>query len=386
MVPIDFHEYRDLIKRELLARKASLVSEWDPFLASWIAYGLGVDGIQNNSPLTDLAGWIERWAAESRSWGSQRNLGPLAFSCWLQRQQGKPCDPERIAKLSERVTALNPDNRLSLLRDPEQVFLLALGLSLNEEAKVHLVEVAKYQVTKGPLRRRILYAAALKEMKESVPVPSGEPRDAGDLVMLVWWAERYSEGLKREEQWERFGNAIETFCLGTDETGESRRVLSVPELALLYEAVCKQASQPAPMLLFEYFPLHPRVKEITRDHFRSAKYVTAVEQGCKVLNELIQEKSGVRNKSEAELVQAAMKQIGEPSKLKIKFNDFLDEDSGRNEQAGLALVCEGVFKAFRNPKGHKPEDHPLVQIGPYEALAQLVIISYLMERIENAVA
>ncbi len=385
MVPIDFHKYRELLKKELLARKASLASRWDPFLASWIAYGLSADGIQNNSLLTDLAAWIERWAAETRVWESQRNLGPLAFFCWLQRQQGKPCDPEFISKLSERVIALNTDRRLSLLRDPEQVFLLALGLSVSEEAKAYLVEVTIHQVTRGPLRRRILYAAVLKEMGESVSIPSGEPQDTGDLVMLVWWAERYFEGLKREEQWECFGNAIETICLGADETDESRRVLSVPELAFLYEAVCKQASQPDPMLLFEYFPLHPRVKEITRDHFRNAKYVTAVEQGCKVLNELIQEKSGVRHKSEADLVQASMEQIGSPSKLKIKFNEFLGENSGKNEQAGLALLCKGVFKAFRNPKGHKPEDHPLVQIGPYEALTQLVIISYLMKRIESAV-
>lgn len=384
MVPVDFYKYREQLKRVLLARKESLTGEWDPFVASWIAYGLCADGIQNNSLLTDLAARIERWTAESESWRFQRNLGPLAFSCWLQRQQGKSCNAEFIERLSERVRALNTDNRLSILRDPYQVFLLTLGLSVNEEAKVHLKEVARQQVTKGPIRRRILYAAALKEMGEDISVSSDESQDAGDLIMLVWWAERYSEGLRREEQWERFSSAIDTISLDPEEKNEYRQALSSPEVALLYEAITKQASQPEPMLLFEYFPLHPRLKEIARDHFKNAKYVTAVEQGCRVLNELIQQKSGVYDKNEAELVQVTMKQIGNPSNLRIKLNDFLNEDSGKNEQAGLALIGEGVFKAFRNPKGHKPEDHPLVQIEPYEALAQLVTISYLMERIEKA--
>jgi hypothetical protein len=79
-----------------------------------------------------------------------------------------------------------------------------------------------------------------------------------------------------------------------------------------------------------------------------------------------------------------MKQIDRPDKLLIKFNNFLHEDAGRNEQAGLALIAEGVFKAFRNPKGHKPKDHPLVELDGYEALDQLVIISFLMKRIEEA--
>jgi uncharacterized protein (TIGR02391 family) len=85
-----------------------------------------------------------------------------------------------------------------------------------------------------------------------------------------------------------------------------------------------------------------------------------------------------------ELVQATMKQINEPTKLKIKFNEFLHEEAGKNEQAGLALLCEGIFRAFRNPKGHKPEDHQSVQIEADEALYQLVIISYMMMRIEKS--
>jgi uncharacterized protein (TIGR02391 family) len=165
-----------------------------------------------------------------------------------------------------------------------------------------------------------------------------------------------------------------------------QRILSVPEMAMLYQAVLKEVKHPEPALLFELFPFYPRLREITREHFMNKKYEAAVFEATKALNEMIQKVSGVTDKNEAELVQATMKQIAKPSELKIRFNDFLYEESGKNEQAGLAMICEGVFKAFRNPKGHKPEDHPLVELDAYEALHQLIVINYLMVRMERAAA
>jgi len=99
---------------------------------------------------------------------------------------------------------------------------------------------------------------------------------------------------------------------------------------------------------------------------------------------MIQEITGIKNKSEAELVQATMKQIGNPEKLVIIFNDFIHEESGKNEQAGLAYITEGIFRAFRNPKGHEPEDHPSLEMESYEALGQLIVIDYIWKRIEKA--
>lgn len=385
MVPLDFHKYRREIARALFAQKDSLLTEeWDAFVAAWVAYALSKNGFQNNLPLEELANRLERRAAQDSSWEWQRNLGPLAFYCWLREHMGKPQDASITLRLSETVKCLNEDDKLSLLKDAEEVFLLALGLRNIEEVRAKLVAVAMAQMDKGPLKRRVLYVAALREMGENRPVPQMDPQDPGDVIALVWCAERYPGELRRDGEWQRFGNLVETISLDKDEARESQRVLSVSELALLYEAVTREASQPDPMLLFHYYPLHPWVRQIAHDHFCNGKYVVAVEQSCKVLNELIQSKSGVNDKSEAELVQSTMKNISNPKYLTIRFNEFLNEDSGRNEQAGLALICEGVFKAFRNPKVHKPDDHPLVQLDPYEALAQLVTISYLMVRIEKS--
>jgi len=391
MVPINFHQYREELKKVLLARRDQPGTQWDAFPAVWIAYALSQEGIQGNAPLKEIAGTLQRWRNEHESWKYQRNLGPLAFCCWLERQMRASSDVTVVTKLSTKVKSLRDDNHLSLLRDPKQVFLLALGLSVVkertpsvDEAKARLIQAAKQQVSKGPLKRRMLYAAALREMGESISAPEQNPQDAGDMIALVWWSERYGDGMKKNEQWHRFASVKEMISLDANKASEAQRVLSVPELAMLYEAICCEASQPDPMLLFEYFPLHRKVRAIAQDHFRNGKYVTAVFEACKKLNELIQEKSGVKDKNEAELVQATMKQINEPTKLKIKFHESLHEESGKNEQAGLALICEGIFKAFRNPKGHKPENHESVQIEADEALYQLAIISYMMMRVEKS--
>jgi uncharacterized protein (TIGR02391 family) len=391
MVPINFHQYREELKKVLLAWRDQLSTQWDAFTAVWIAYALSQEGLEGNALLEEIAGTLQRWRNEDESWKYQRNLGPLAFCCWLERQMRASSDVTVVTQLSTKVKSLRDDNHLSLLRDPEQVFLLALGLSVVkegissvEEAKTQLIQAAKQQVSKGLLKRRMLYAAALREMGESISASEQNPQDAGDMIALVWWSERYGDGMKKNEQWHRFASVKEMISLDANKASEAQRVLSVPELAMLYEAVCCEASQPDPMLLFEYFPLHRKIKAIAQDHFRNEKYVAAVFEACKKLNELIQEKSGVKDKNEVELVQATMKQINDPTKLKIKFNEFLHEEAGKNEQAGLALICEGIFKAFRNPKGHKPEDHQSVQIEAYEALYQLVIISYMMMRIEKS--
>ena len=389
MVPINFHQYREELKKVLLAWRDQLSTQWDAFTAVWIAYALSQEGLEGNALLEEIAGALEPWRKEDESWKYQRNLGPLAFCYWLERQMRASSDVTVVTKLSTKVKSLRDDNHLSLLRDPEQVFLLALGLSVLketsvDEAKARLIQAAKQQVSKGPLKRRMLYAAALREMGESISAPEQNPQDARDMIALVWWSERYGDGMKKNEQWHRFASVKEMISLDANKASEAQRILSVPELAMLYEAVCREASQPDPMLLFEYFPLHWKVRAIAQDHFRNRKYVAAVFEACKKLNELIQEKSGVKDKNEVELVQATMKQINEPAKLKVKFNEFLHEEAGKNEQAGLALICEGIFKAFRNPKGHKPEDHQSVQIEVDEALYQLVIISYMMICIEKS--
>lgn len=382
MVPLNFHQWKQAIRLALLAKAETVATAWDPFEAAWVCYALSIDGIEYNQPLLDLLDRMRRWLEED-VWSYERNLGPIALSLWLLKKTGDLPQPEFIDQLMKRVVALSTDEKLALLGDAEQVFLLALGIGVtdNQPAKEHLIKISREQMHSGPLRRKILYTAALKELGQNVTAPNLKPNDEGDIVGLVWWAEKY-QGNKREA-WDRFSSVAERIALEPESDSDSQRILSVPEIAMLYEAVSQEVKYPDPALLFDYFPFHDLLRGVARDHFMNGKYVSAVFEATKVLNKLIQERSGVKDKSEAELVQATMKQISNPARLKIRFNDFLAEDSGRNEQAGLALICEGVFKAFRNPKGHELEDDPLVKMDPYEALHQLIVINYLLIRVEK---
>jgi len=391
MVPIDFHQYRIELRRILLERLASLSSEWDPFNAAWICYALSSEGIEHNQELIDLHNRMLRWLEEEKAnlWEVQRNLGPVAVTMWLCKKGTQKEKQKIIPTFNEKVKQLNAEDKWSLLRDPEQVYLLALGLQCSSETEQgYLKNIARREMRRGPLRRRILYAAALRELGENVTLPQGEPQDEGDFIALVWWAERYDGD--KHVYWERFNSVKDRIALDGESGYGIHRILTVPEIAMLYEAVIRETIHPDPVLLFKYFPLHQRVRDLAEKHFINKNYLGAVLEAAKALNELIQQKSGINKFSEVRLVNITMlgsdHDHGKPdyTKVIIRFNDYPNELSGQNEQEGLGLICKGVFKAFRNPKGHKPEDHPIVQLDAYEALEQLIVISYLMKRIEAA--
>lgn len=383
MVPVNFHQWREDTRRVLLRKAEATNDGWDPFIAAWLGYAFSIDGLENNQPLLDLLNRMERWLEED-AWSYERNLGAVAWYLWLLKKTRRLLEKEFVAQFVNKVRALDANKKLSLLRDPEQVFLLALGANAigNDSAKMRLIEVAREQIKLGPLRRQILYTAVLRELGEEVSLPNGEPADEGDVIGLLWWVEKY-QGDKKQA-WERFSSIAERIALEPENASDVQRILREPEIVMLYEALVTETKHPEPVLLFDYFPFHLRIREVARDHYINQKYVAAVFEATKALNELIQKVSGVNDKNETELVQAVMKAIAEPTKLKIRFNDFLHDNSGKNEQAGLAAICEGIFKAFRNPKGHKPEDHLLIKLEPYEALQQLIIINYMMVRVEQA--
>ena len=384
MVPVDFHRYRIELRRNLLVRLELLASDWDPFVAAWICYALSAEGTEHNQELINLHNRMLRWIEERDNlWEKQRNLGPIAATVWLCRKRNQEEKQDVVATLGEKVKQLSVDDKWSLLRDPEQVYLLALGLQVGDDSvQDHLKNVARREMQRGPLGRRILYAATLRELGESITLPRGESQDVGDIITLVWWAERYNDD--KSGSWERFSSIKDRVTLEDREDMPGiQRVLSVPEIARLYEAVVMETTNPDPVLLFDYFPFHSRIRRATEDYFKNGKYASAVFEATKILNEEIQKRTSMVNKSEAELVQATMKSV-KTSQLRIQFNEYLSEDSGKSEQAGLALICEGIFRAFRNPKGHKPENHGLVKIDAYEALEQLITIDYLMKRIERA--
>lgn len=164
MVSLNLIQYREAVKRALLARKNELDQDWDPFVASWLAYAFLCEGSAPSLLAQEMFNRLQMWTQEESAWQFQRNISPLLFFIWLQRKFGYAPDKVYIKKVLNKFLELKQDNKFSPLRYPEQVFLMSLGISAikrRREAKSRFVEVVVSQ-TKGNMARQLLYTAALK--------------------------------------------------------------------------------------------------------------------------------------------------------------------------------------------------------------------------------
>ena len=159
MVPLNFYQYRDKVKRALLARKSEVEQEWDPFIASWLAYAFVCEQDSQSLLFQELFQRLDAWSQEENAWQSKRNIGPLLFLAWLRKQQNLPVSETHTHKAIQMLQTLNPDDRFSPLRSPDQVFLIALGVSATDqvEAKEYLRSFIPLQI-KGTLVRLAIVA------------------------------------------------------------------------------------------------------------------------------------------------------------------------------------------------------------------------------------
>ena len=79
--------------------------------------------------------------------------------------------------------------------------------------------------------------------------------------------------------------------------------------------------------------------------------------------------------------RALIQQVFSAKTPLLKFN-ALTTQSERDEHEGLKLIAEGIVAAIRNPKGHDPKDK--ITLTAYEALEQLVVVSYIYKRLDSA--
>jgi len=381
---VDFYKLRKEIRRELISRLSSITINNYSIDSAWLSYALSFE--KKSNPFFEKSIRIlEKWICSGGSGSKDKDLAPLSLcSCFSSNEEIKIKAIEKFKKILERVL---PKSHLkfNVLNDPEQVFCASLLLKNIEDFKGNVIEVVKNNFN-GCLTRKVLFIASLIELEEDVSdfvdTLKTETLDTPeDIISILWLVERYRGKLDKEplDIWKTF----DEFHPGITIVNKGNNsVLSNKILALLYEAVLKEITGPEPNMLFDLYPLNPELKKIANDYFKRKKYAVCIFEVTKKLNEFIQKKSGITNKNEAELVQATMKLI--KKNPVIQFNEYLNEDSGKSEQSGIALIAEGIFRAFRNPKGHKPEDHPLLEMGAYEALNQLIIIDYVWKRIESA--
>ncbi len=233
MMLTDFYQYRAEVKSALLARKSQVEHVWDPFVASWLAYAFVAETDSHSPAFQDLFQRLDAWSQEEDAWQWKRNIGFLFFITWLRKRQNLPISEIYIYKAIQKLQTLNPDDRFSPLRSPEQVFLIALGVSaMNQvKAKEYLRSFIPSQM-KGTLARRIMLCAALKEVGGDYPIFLSEPEDIADIIALLWWAQR--ENIPNKSQyWTQFAKNMNEISLYREDKFTTKRILSDCELALL---------------------------------------------------------------------------------------------------------------------------------------------------------
>lgn len=382
----NFHTYKEEIKGSILRWLGNIdVFEHQSDYA-WLVYALSCDGVDNNPLFDKYFDSLRKWSLNDEIWKPDRNLSVLSIVSYLTQKKGSSEWQELSDRIISRLKTLidKEFTKYSIFNTPEQLFAIILGNKQNfgEDLTEKLKKMAIKSSESGGIKRRTLFIAALLEFgvnRASIRVPTYKDINLPeDSIALLWLAEKYNLN-EKNELWQTFTKIKE--ALATPIMAEeisSLIYLSSFDIAMLYEALEHETRSPDPDMLFDVYPLHPRIREISEDLFKKKEYVSAVFEAAKALEDYIKNKTG-KQKYGRELVGETMN----PENPIIKFNP-LTTRTHKNEQEGLKLVTEGVFAAFRNPKGHEPKDKQEVQITPYGALTQLIVISYLMERIDKA--
>ena len=120
-----------------------------------------------------------------------------------------------------------------------------------------------------------------------------------------------------------------------------------------------------------------RGREHIEKLFNNENYTEAVTHACKLLFELTRYKSGVQDKDTMNLVDT----VFSPQKPILEFTRYNKYSHLKNTHEGFYFLLKGVSSAFRNPASHAP-----IIMEKKEAHAQIMLISYLCEIIENHTA
>ncbi|MBC7094482.1 TIGR02391 family protein [Thermococcus sp.] len=399
MSAIDFYEYRKNLTRKLLGLAETLNIDEDPLEYAWIVYGLANMGSDCNLILK-YVNILKRWIVSQESKKEKKELPkeylPVISSylyglkrCSLRISQNDvdlalALLGKELSKFTNSPTILQ---KYSLFNIPEAVFLISIGLSefISPEIKKNLRDIVVSLGKYGSSKRKVLYYASdfeLNPRKTKIPLEIKEcvnsTESIEDIIALLWFLRRYDQAFLDEQSekwklqsilWKRLAK-IESLL---EELLSNSGII----LSLLYETVLYETELPNPHVVFDNYPLHPEVRRIAEGLYKKGEYLSAVFEASKLLEDHIRNQLHVEAYGQRLLDYA----FSEKDK-KILFVSSVNSISGKNEQEGLELILKGILKAVRNPKGHQPKTK--LNIDAYEALDQLVIISYLLKRVERA--
>lgn len=126
---------------------------------------------------------------------------------------------------------------------------------------------------------------------------------------------------------------------------------------------------------FSDLDLHPEIAKAVGKLFQDGHYANAVEDACKALDGLVQNKSGRLDISGTDLMQT----VFSPKAPILRFGPLTTE-SDRSEQQGMMFLYAGAMLALRNPRAHR-----LIEDGPEQALEYIGFLSLLAKALDRAI-
>ncbi len=236
----------------------------------------------------------------------------------------------------------------------------------------------------------LLFAAAAQEIGGTISplVINGTELQVHEVFPALWFAERYPKLIEGDDRrrglWEAFERIKEGVIWETTANDSGALYVASPiDAAMFYEALLYQTREIDPMTLFNNIPWHPEVRHSSESLFIKGEYVNSVLEAAKMFIDTVKLRTGHpvgKDSKPLDGVKLIEHAFGSKPPV-LKFND-LKTQVDENEQRGLSLIAQGTVSAFRNPKGHLPK--AAITLGPYEALEQLAVISYLMRRLDSA--
>jgi len=119
--------------------------------------------------------------------------------------------------------------------------------------------------------------------------------------------------------------------------------------------------------------LHHDIERATQKLTADGHYANAVENGCKMLDRLVQMKSGRVDLSDT----ALMNTVFSHKNPILRFNS-MRSDSDRSEQQGMMHLYAGAMLALRNPRAHG-----IIQDEPEQALEYIGFLSLLAKALDR---
>lgn len=392
---VDLYAYRSELKRSLLRSWQRLDLETQPLDWAWILYAIRVGQTTDSQLLVESVDRSLRWIETDTTWSSEGNLGAIGLICRLLRQEGHP-EWESIAmRLTQTALQLTHKvlSKFSRLNDPCIVYSIVAGGEprfsddLREWFQRHCLRNSQ----SGNWRRRMLFSAAFVELGDRIIQFAPEIADLtlDELPCALWFAETCSDCImedSRRDLWSLLADVKEQILLepvGDDIAEDEPYQASPIDVAMLYLAAVSQTREVDPITLFHSIPLHPKIRQASESLFLKGEYVNAVLEAAKSLIDEIKHRAGHPTNPKGKPLDgnALVQQVFGSQNPILKFN-ALATQSDRDEHRGLKLITEGIVAAIRNPKGHDPKDK--ITLAPYEALDQLVIVSYIYKRVDSA--